>query len=968
MSGTRNPYINDSNRRSSAKKQKYQNQQKVYRPKTTTPTPKSPPKPSSTTLTHPPKSPAPSHPHPTPLPLVEQGLPEKSSLRDEIRMSTSTFSRMVPMVREEHFYAELYHKMINAHEDSPGYWENLSALSDAFNELATRTACTIICEDKLDKKKTIKPKNCGGKTGEKYLVHGILFKYVSNKFSTFPGWDVAYKVASHEFKGANFISSCGESGINISLISLINYRGFRIIAMAYLPLKKQKKEMTMTTLVYGGCNEGRTFPISKKVNQMFQTIAQKHNIQPYYPKVKHPEKQKDNDRIYTPADIEVHTLYFPKYDLSYYTLDTSRILPSDISEAHPKSHFYFYFRPEFLANTSHWEDFKLFPEIEKFMKDDNEKNVSRKNLKKAQLTLLQTIKNFANKLQGYPQLRFSSSRYQMINFLHSEGINLRYLGILLSVVLRYLKSGDTPMEPYKITNLKRASISISNEMIARVLKGFANDWMRIPLVQDGKYNPYEDTSNLKQIIVVILNHTNKKNFMTAPIEREPNEKPDIEEETLFKLVLNKYFSFRGVYAVRNMEMIKEYFEGFKMSSDVLNRLLEMTNWKVNSDVLKQHSKERDALRDPFDFNTTDIESYEPKTRMLGFMSFANAMAKYNEMKSKYTPARLRSIIESLKTAIASGYTPTSAYIQLLQMITHLLRFSWNVQLLEWDLGSIVSDLTQRDQGKDKPDFIFAQLLLQLNGYHQNATIVMNHAIFTTKWLIENFKKCLTDCNEESTKYFQKCLAKICADIPEKNFVIKFIQQCLIYNSMNDADPDYLKCFDEQKLPSLPSKGFLESLDNLECKETDLPKFLDQFISVVSPKPLQAKVRWMWQTHRQSENYWTHYPKITSRRIEQSNAIRERKTVIPPLGCTSFAPMGYEVLFSENRNEATQMEVMNSSDRSRKMKREEFLSRKRVLVARLLLISKELLNKFPPTECIELKKKIGDYLIRIFKKE
>ena len=79
-------------------------------------------------------------------------------------------------------------------------------------------------------------------------------------------------------------------------MALVDYRGFRVIAISYLPISHH-------TLVYGSNDGGQTIHCKNpQMNRMMQRAADILNIQPHMCGV-HPEKR---TLLWSAADIEGH--------------------------------------------------------------------------------------------------------------------------------------------------------------------------------------------------------------------------------------------------------------------------------------------------------------------------------------------------------------------------------------------------------------------------------------------------------------------------------------------------------------------------------------------------------------------------------------------------------------------------------------------------------------------------------------
>ena len=113
--------------------------------------------------------------------------------------------------------------------------------------------------------RTVKPSNAlgGSAGGAKYVVHGILFKFATDTLvcESPPTWlyggatrddEAAVKAASHELEARDrwFLRSTEEGTLRFPLLALITYKGYRLVAMSLLPIRK-------STLVYGSADGGR---------------------------------------------------------------------------------------------------------------------------------------------------------------------------------------------------------------------------------------------------------------------------------------------------------------------------------------------------------------------------------------------------------------------------------------------------------------------------------------------------------------------------------------------------------------------------------------------------------------------------------------------------------------------------------------------------------------------------------------
>ena len=130
--------------------------------------------------------------------------------------------------------------------------EELVHLGQDFIYAASTYGKIIISEVHLSNKhKTVRPVKIGGVAGgDKYIVHGILFKFALDASGLFGGDDAAAaKVAGQELKGLISYFSLAMPELGLPLMALVDYRGFRVIAMSLLPISSK-------SLIYGSNNAG----------------------------------------------------------------------------------------------------------------------------------------------------------------------------------------------------------------------------------------------------------------------------------------------------------------------------------------------------------------------------------------------------------------------------------------------------------------------------------------------------------------------------------------------------------------------------------------------------------------------------------------------------------------------------------------------------------------------------------------
>jgi hypothetical protein len=190
----------------------------------------------------------------------------------------------------------------------------LHCIHNDFVAAASTYAKTIISEHYLENWRTLKPvKSIGGHGGEKYLVHGILFKFATGEGQNnemFEGSDeYAAKAMGHEIKGVN---SYIRTGVRLcyALQCLVDYKGFRMHCQAKLDIDNE-------TLRVGTADAGKIVK-SEDANllELMKCAAQELNIREHTVK---------GLKMYSAGDCEGHQ----GKDGRYYVVDLARVFPPE---------------------------------------------------------------------------------------------------------------------------------------------------------------------------------------------------------------------------------------------------------------------------------------------------------------------------------------------------------------------------------------------------------------------------------------------------------------------------------------------------------------------------------------------------------------------------------------------------------------------------------------------------------------
>jgi hypothetical protein len=161
----------------------------------------------------------------------------------------------------------------------------LSSLAREFLSCAELFAETTIREQVLPeqfrtvKSATSKLKGIAG--GSKFVAFGILFKFMDPKTarSIYETEENAIKSTKLDFQGCAAVTDSIVSGIRTPLMSLITYRGHRILAMSILPIEGEG------TQVYGTANAGaKVLNEDEKFNDFANDLARSLNLKSHITK------------------------------------------------------------------------------------------------------------------------------------------------------------------------------------------------------------------------------------------------------------------------------------------------------------------------------------------------------------------------------------------------------------------------------------------------------------------------------------------------------------------------------------------------------------------------------------------------------------------------------------------------------------------------------------------------------------
>ncbi|EGG14472.1 hypothetical protein DFA_12244 [Cavenderia fasciculata] len=537
----------------------------------------------------------------------------KTSLFDSIDKNQETSSSTPSINQKGNSWNEKFQELLEE-KDSEEKFKKLSTIANEFVYCANTYGKIIISERNLENdQKTILPIDIGGVAGgSKFRVMDIIFKFVVDTEIAEGVWmygdhcksdEMAQKSAGHELKGLNhYMEHAMMNGgglIRFPLMAIIDYRGYRLLAISSLPLDKK-------TIVYGSCDGGRTVHDSDPlINEEMKRIASILNIKGHYVGLHQPPTF-----LYGPGDIEVHK----GFDGRYYMIDFARCFPPEypntIKGKMGREIFYSMLRPELISLStdalspdafSGWQSGKdeqesndqviamterlhnlIIPECVEYIQStlDNSDQKASDQLFFESTHLAKDIRSTTSDLGEWEKEQYEQKNndvLRMINEIHSKGINIRYLGIACQKISqRSLRS------------------TFMTEVVARTFKKIIRARFREKLENSNRPSD-EPRQIVAQIFDILLNrdrHDEFKDFWS-----------NLNFGT-FKFTLLKVFP----NSLNNLELLEDYDmrNSFDMKFLII-RLIYILNIRINPVAYSQFLNSKKyviSLRDIEDVDST----------------------------------------------------------------------------------------------------------------------------------------------------------------------------------------------------------------------------------------------------------------------------------------------------------------------------------------------------------------------------
>jgi hypothetical protein len=149
-------------------------------------------------------------------------------------------------------FQRLLERPVTNEFEATGTRKAINKLWTEFSDFTCKIVGTLVAELTLPNAlKSIQQAQVGGIAGgNKYVYHGVFFKFVMDKGGLYGDDAFAAKAAGHELKSLRHLIGCRSAQLHFPLCSVIDYLGFRVIASSQLPINQD-------TLRYGSADGGR---------------------------------------------------------------------------------------------------------------------------------------------------------------------------------------------------------------------------------------------------------------------------------------------------------------------------------------------------------------------------------------------------------------------------------------------------------------------------------------------------------------------------------------------------------------------------------------------------------------------------------------------------------------------------------------------------------------------------------------
>jgi tetratricopeptide (TPR) repeat protein len=288
----------------------------------------------------------------------------------------------------------------------------------------------IIISEIGSKHKTIRPVQLGGTLGGiKFFAANIVFKFAVDHRNLFDGDgdEAAAKVAGHDLRGLQCYFNCHLADLALPLMALIDYRGFRLVAMAALPIDGK-------TIVYGSPDAGKSLHKSNdaQLRTQLRRACSILNLQPHGAAAVDESggggRDDDPGVQLAPTDLEVHL----GYDSRLYCIDFSRVMPPQSPDGSKNAHLFKLLRPEFVKRYSGGKDGKqrlVSDAYSRFIRNRREQRMAKRAVDDATQQLREALVPAC--ARSLPDRVTTLDAMRLTEQVHSYGINIRFLMLVL---------------------------------------------------------------------------------------------------------------------------------------------------------------------------------------------------------------------------------------------------------------------------------------------------------------------------------------------------------------------------------------------------------------------------------------------------------------------------------------------------------------------------------------------------------
>lgn len=489
-------------------------------------------------------------------------------------------------------------------EDSVTVYEQLHSLAQNFAYTAATYGKVIIAEHNLpDHLKTVRMAQLGGQAGgKKFLVHDVVFKFaVDDKNIYENNDDLAMKVAGHELRALDNLINCHVDDLYFPLISIVDYRGFRLLAISCLPVDS-------FTLKVGSANGGRTIHNADlTLKSKMEEACRMLNLKPHKVGLAGSSEME----LSGPIDLEGHL----GKDGRYYLLDFSRLFPPDrVDSGKPNSYLYEHLRPEFVKQ---YEKPLCSDACSQFVARQPGAKEHKAEIGEAHNHLVNiTIPGFVEilySLHGRAADLFLSAPKHLVLSIHRQGINLRYLGVIRSLMIRKESNLD-----FCWTKL------LLVEMIARVLKCKLRKVLREVSVAEEA-----DQAQAKNLPSEVGYKREIVRFLNLHFG-ETQESKAIWCEEMPRAIMAKFQDSLTDEELEEDALLKSLFlpNGTEPNLGrcmLFRRLYEMCGFECNPAAVQHFSERPEAFHCPLPFNSIHVTEINVRVKHLTLLEHSSGM-------------------------------------------------------------------------------------------------------------------------------------------------------------------------------------------------------------------------------------------------------------------------------------------------------------------------------------------------------